>query len=164
MWGKGKATLPVDMLEESIRALLICNQPRDFTAGQRRSQCADHLALFQTIADCAGMYRTAQCRSLVRWTQPVALSERVYCPALLAGDAVRRIWRFTGGTYTAIQTRASTWISGAMNWADLSLTSLTIWRRPAKSVTRLLFSTMGALLSKVQRKRSSRIRSNLIIS
>lgn len=43
------------MLEESIRLPLVFNQPRDLTAGQRRTKFVDHLDLFQTIADYAGI-------------------------------------------------------------------------------------------------------------
>ena len=50
LWGKGNATLPLNMLEESIRVPLIFNQPRDLFAKQRRSEFVDHLDLFQTIA------------------------------------------------------------------------------------------------------------------
>lgn len=55
LWGKGNATLPLNMLEESIRVPLILNQPRDFFAGQRRSEFVDHLDLFQTLAEYAGI-------------------------------------------------------------------------------------------------------------
>lgn len=55
LWGKGNATLPLNMLEESIRVPLIFNQPRDLYPGQRRSEFVDHLDLFQTIADYAGI-------------------------------------------------------------------------------------------------------------
>jgi len=55
LWGKGNATLPLNMLEESIRVPLIFNQPRDLAAGQRRTEFVDHLDLFQTIADYAGV-------------------------------------------------------------------------------------------------------------
>ncbi|MCY4062569.1 MAG: sulfatase-like hydrolase/transferase [Chloroflexi bacterium] len=55
LWGKGNATLPLNMLEESIRVPLIFNQARALTAGQRRKEFVDHLDLFQTIADYAGI-------------------------------------------------------------------------------------------------------------
>ncbi|MCY3832905.1 MAG: sulfatase-like hydrolase/transferase [Chloroflexi bacterium] len=55
LWGKGNATLPLNMLEESIRVPLIFNQPRDLAPGQRRPESVDHLDLFQTIADYAGI-------------------------------------------------------------------------------------------------------------
>ncbi len=55
LWGKGNATLPLNMLEESIRVPLIFNQPRDLFAGQRRAEFVDHLDVFQTIADYAGI-------------------------------------------------------------------------------------------------------------
>ena len=55
LWGKGNATLPLNMLEESIRVPLIFNQPRDLFPGQRRLEFVDHLDTFQTIADYAGI-------------------------------------------------------------------------------------------------------------
>ncbi len=55
LWGKGNATLPLNMLEESIRVPLIFNHPRDLFARQRRSEFVDHLDLFQTIVDYAGV-------------------------------------------------------------------------------------------------------------
>ncbi len=56
LWGKGNATLPLNMLEESIRVPLIFNQPQYLFARQRRSEFVDHLDLFQTIADYAGVF------------------------------------------------------------------------------------------------------------
>ncbi len=55
LWGKGNATLPLNMLEESIRVPMIFNCPGRLYAGQRRSEYVDHLDLFQTIADYAGI-------------------------------------------------------------------------------------------------------------
>ena len=55
LWGKGNATLPLNMLEESIRVPLIINQPRALYGGQRRAEFVDHLDLFQTLADYAGI-------------------------------------------------------------------------------------------------------------
>ncbi len=55
LWGKGNATLPLNMLEESIRVPLIFNHPGALFAGQRRTEFVDHLDTFQTIADYAGL-------------------------------------------------------------------------------------------------------------
>ena len=55
LWGKGNATLPLNMLEESIRVPLVFNHPRRLFARQRRAEFVDHLDLFQTIADYAGI-------------------------------------------------------------------------------------------------------------
>ncbi len=55
LWGKGNATLPLNMLEESIRVPLIFNQPCDLFARQHRTEFVDHLDLFQTIVDYAGV-------------------------------------------------------------------------------------------------------------
>ena len=54
LWGKGNATLPLNMLEESIRIPMIFNQPGRLFARQRRTEFVDHLDLFQTIVDYAG--------------------------------------------------------------------------------------------------------------
>lgn len=55
LWGKGNATLPLNMLEESIRIPMIFNQPDYLFGHQRRSEFVDHLDLFQTIIDYAGV-------------------------------------------------------------------------------------------------------------
>ncbi|MDE2858837.1 MAG: sulfatase-like hydrolase/transferase [Chloroflexota bacterium] len=55
LWGKGNATLPLNMLEESIRVPLIINCPQALFAGQRRTEFVDHLDIFQTIAEYAGV-------------------------------------------------------------------------------------------------------------
>lgn len=55
LWGKGNATLPLNMLEESIRIPMIFNQPRHLFGYQQRSEFVDHLDLFQTIVDYAGI-------------------------------------------------------------------------------------------------------------
>lgn len=55
LWGKGNATLPLNMLEESIRVPLIFNHPGALFAGQRRSEFVDHLDTFQTIAEYTGV-------------------------------------------------------------------------------------------------------------
>ena len=58
LWGKGNATLPLNMLEESIRVPLIFNHPRRLFPRQRRFEFVDHLDVFQTIADYAGISET----------------------------------------------------------------------------------------------------------
>lgn len=55
IWGKGNGTMPLNMVEESIRVPLIFNHPRSIHASQRRSEYVDHLDLFQTLADFAGV-------------------------------------------------------------------------------------------------------------
>ncbi|MCY4020590.1 MAG: sulfatase-like hydrolase/transferase [Chloroflexi bacterium] len=55
LWGKGNATLPLNMLEEAIRVPLIINHPQALFAGQRRSEFVDHLDIFQTIAEYTGV-------------------------------------------------------------------------------------------------------------
>ena len=55
IWGKGNGTLPLNMVEESVRVPLILNHPAHFTARQRRPEFVDHTDLFQTILDVAGV-------------------------------------------------------------------------------------------------------------
>jgi choline-sulfatase len=55
IWGKGNGTLPLNMVEESIRVPLLFNQPGRLFAGQRRAEFVDHLDLFQTVAESAGI-------------------------------------------------------------------------------------------------------------
>ena len=50
LWGKGNATLPLNMLEESIRVPLQLSWPGVFPAGRRLGELVDHLDLFQTLA------------------------------------------------------------------------------------------------------------------
>ena len=54
LWGKGNATIPLNMLEESIRIPMIFNQSGRLFGYQRRREFVDHLDLFQTLADFAG--------------------------------------------------------------------------------------------------------------
>ncbi len=54
IWGKGNGTLPLNMVEETIRVPLILNGP-GIAAGQARSDFTDHLDLFATVLDLAGM-------------------------------------------------------------------------------------------------------------
>lgn len=54
LWGKGNATLPYNMLEESIRVPLILNQPGSFLGGQVRQEMVTHCDLYTTILDHAG--------------------------------------------------------------------------------------------------------------
>jgi len=49
IWGKGNGTLPLNMVEESIRIPLILHAPGALFSGQRRIEFVDHLDLFQTL-------------------------------------------------------------------------------------------------------------------
>ena len=53
VWGKGNGTLPLNMLEESIRVPLILSWPGVLPANVRRDEMVDHLDLFQTLAAAA---------------------------------------------------------------------------------------------------------------
>jgi len=51
IWGKGNGTLPLNMVEESIRIPLIISQPGCFEAGLQVENYVDHTDLFQTLLD-----------------------------------------------------------------------------------------------------------------
>ncbi len=55
MWGKGNATFPYNMVDESIRIPLIFNQPGYLYQGQRRNEYVDHCDVFKTLVDYAGL-------------------------------------------------------------------------------------------------------------
>ena len=57
IWGKGNGTLPLNMVEESIRVPLILSCPSSLPVGQRRKELVDHLDLFQTLLDFASLQR-----------------------------------------------------------------------------------------------------------
>ncbi len=54
IWGKGNATSPQNMIEESIRIPMILAGP-NVPAGSRSTAFADHLDLFQTLATAGGL-------------------------------------------------------------------------------------------------------------
>ena len=53
IWGKGNGTLPLNMVEESIRIPLLLHWPQQI-APQQRAEMIDHLDTFQTVIDIAG--------------------------------------------------------------------------------------------------------------
>jgi choline-sulfatase len=55
IWGKGNGTLPLNMVEESIRIPLIFNQPGTLYQGQNRREFVDHCDIFQTLAEYVGL-------------------------------------------------------------------------------------------------------------
>ena len=54
LWGKGNATLPLNMLEESIRVPLLLSWAGEIAPSERRVEMVDHLDLFQTLAAVGG--------------------------------------------------------------------------------------------------------------
>jgi choline-sulfatase len=54
IWGKGNGTLPLNMVDESIRVPLLFSGP-GVVRGGRRAEFVDHLDLFQTLLDVAGI-------------------------------------------------------------------------------------------------------------
>jgi arylsulfatase A-like enzyme len=55
LWGKGNASKPYNMLEESIRVPLILNQPGALVGGQTRGEPVTHCDVFATMLDHAGL-------------------------------------------------------------------------------------------------------------
>lgn len=55
LWGKGNATRPPNMLEESIRVPLLINWPGRVAPGQTAAHFADHCDLNATLLDLAGL-------------------------------------------------------------------------------------------------------------
>ena len=51
IWGKGNGTLPLNMVDESIRIPMILNQPGHFEGGININPFIDHTDLFQTILE-----------------------------------------------------------------------------------------------------------------
>ena len=49
LWGKGNATFPLNMVEESIRIPLLFHAPGTFLSRQRRPEFVDHTDVFNTI-------------------------------------------------------------------------------------------------------------------
>ena len=57
LWGKGNATRPPNMLEESIRVPLLLNRPGHVPAGHTSEHFVDHCDLYATLIDLAGLGR-----------------------------------------------------------------------------------------------------------
>lgn len=55
LWGKGNATYPANMLDQSIRVPLIFYGPGILFSRQRRPESVDHMDLFQTLLDLASI-------------------------------------------------------------------------------------------------------------
>jgi arylsulfatase A-like enzyme len=55
IWGKSNGTLPLNMVEESIRVPLIISYPGNTLYPQRRIEFVDHTDLFQTLVDFTGI-------------------------------------------------------------------------------------------------------------
>ncbi len=55
IWGKGNGTMPLNMVEESIRIPMIFHHPELLLSSQRRVEFVDHLDLFRTLAEFAGV-------------------------------------------------------------------------------------------------------------
>ncbi len=49
IWGKGNGTLPLNMVEESVRIPMVLHYPEKILSHQRRAEFVDHTDLFQTI-------------------------------------------------------------------------------------------------------------------
>lgn len=84
IWGKGNGTLPLNMVEESIRVPMILRRPHTATSGLRRAEPVDHLDLFQTLLDYAGVAREDE--------PPGGYPGASFLP-LLSGGAAATPWR-----------------------------------------------------------------------
>ncbi len=60
IWGKGNGTLPLNLVEESIRIPMILHHPGKLLGQQRRLEFVDHTDLFQTILDLAKIELTQE--------------------------------------------------------------------------------------------------------
>lgn len=67
VWGKGGATSPYNVLEESIRVPLILSHPGTLLGGQSRDEMVTHCDLFQTILEHAGVVVDAAERERLRY-------------------------------------------------------------------------------------------------
>ncbi len=55
IWGKGNGTLPLNMVEESIRVPMLIRDPELNNHGIKREEFIDHTDLFQTILESVGI-------------------------------------------------------------------------------------------------------------
>jgi choline-sulfatase len=55
LWGKGNATRPYNMLEESIRVPMLLSHPGTLLGGQVRGEMVNHCDLFLTVLDHVGL-------------------------------------------------------------------------------------------------------------
>lgn len=55
IWGKGNGTMPLNMVEESIRIPMIFSQPGTLPEGSRLEGFVDHTDLFQTLLEYSGI-------------------------------------------------------------------------------------------------------------
>jgi len=87
IWGKGNGTLPLNMVEESIRVPLILNYPGTVPEGVDVEQPVDHLDLFRALADYAAVdlpldvrgYPGRSLRALAEGTPPDDWREVQFC-------------------------------------------------------------------------------------
>ncbi|MGH7239762.1 MAG: sulfatase-like hydrolase/transferase [Candidatus Saccharimonadales bacterium] len=87
VWGKGNATKPYNMLEESIRVPLILNHPEKLVPSQRRSEMVNHCDLFETLLDYCFIDQPEALRGAT------ARPGRSYLPLLTGGACPE--WRST---------------------------------------------------------------------
>lgn len=86
IWGKGNGTMPLNMVEESIRIPMIFNHPTMLFSGQRRIEFVDHLDLFQTLAAFAGVGADRE--------PPKGYAGRSFLP-MLTNEPLEGSWRTT---------------------------------------------------------------------
>ncbi len=55
LWGKGNATYPLNMVEQSIRIPLLLHAPSRFLSKQNRTEFVDHTDTFKTLLELCGI-------------------------------------------------------------------------------------------------------------
>lgn len=73
VYGKGNATFPLNMLEESVKVPFIASWPGRVPAGRVSDALASHCDLFPTLLDCAGVEPGPDPRRAGRTLLPVLL-------------------------------------------------------------------------------------------
>ncbi len=86
IWGKGNGTLPLNMVEETVRVPVFISYPGCVAFLRRRSEFVDHTDLFQTILDLANIELDKE--DVEKRNYP----GRSYCHTLV-DDAPQTAWR-----------------------------------------------------------------------
>lgn len=96
LFGKGNATRPLNMLEESIRIPMIFGGWSSLFGRQVRTEFVDHADLFQTLVDAAGADRSASSHAHIPGSSPSA-----------SAPSPDEAPRYLGRSFLPLLTRAS---------------------------------------------------------
>ena len=108
-WGKGNATIPFNMYEESIRVPLIWNHPGKIAAGQVLDPLVSTYDFFPTILDYAGVTAPADRTRVGRSYAPFLRGER---------PAWREELYFEYCYVRAVRTQTLKYIQRTDDWPD----------------------------------------------